>query len=243
MNDAANPPRAPMPFISPDEAAKLTGGRQTNGNQWYGRCPCCDDQGTNLSIRWGRKSGTVVKCHNRDGDRDGCEQKRVVAWFRNQGFRLDPVLPGMKPKPSRRRHRGLMVENSIAFMALTLSERRMYDLIKNGENPTYNQAEDAGVRRKSISPGIRAMEALGLIEVERKPFNARTHRYDINVYKLAERWVDFQPRVTAPNRRARARAEALRRAKEVADAARRKPQAIRANAGLEATPETPRTLQ
>ena len=88
------PPRAPMRFIRPEEAAKLTGGRQTHVNQWVGRCRCCNDQGMSLSIRWGRKSGTVVKCHN------GCEQRRLVAWFRHQGFRLDPVLPGMRPKPS-----------------------------------------------------------------------------------------------------------------------------------------------
>jgi hypothetical protein len=228
-----------MRFIRPDEAAKLTGGRQTGGNQWVGCCPCCDDQWMSLSIRWGRKSGTVVKCHNRDG----CEQRRLVAWFRHQGFRLDPVLPSMKPKPPRRRHRGLTVEDSVAFRALTLSERRMYDSIKGGETRTYNQLEQAGVRRKSISPGIRAMEALGLIEVERKPFNARIQRYDINVYKLAQRWLDFQPRLVTPKMRARARSEALMRAKAVAQAARRKPQAIRANDDLEATSEMPRTLQ
>ena len=62
----------------------------------------------------------------------------------------------------------------------------MYDLIKGGETRTYNQLELEGVRRKSISPGIRAMEALGLIEAERKPFDARTQRYDINVYRLAQ---------------------------------------------------------
>jgi hypothetical protein len=149
----------------------------------------------------------------------------------------------MRPKPSRRRHRGLTVEDSVAFMALSLSERRMYNLIKGGETRTYNQLEQEGVRRKSISPGIRAMEALGLIEVERKPFNTRTQRYDINVYRLAQGWLDFQPRLTPPKMRARARAEAVARAKAIAEAARRKPQAIRANDDLEATSETPRTLQ
>jgi hypothetical protein len=232
-------PRAPMRFISPDEAAKLTGGRQTGGNQWVGRCPCCDDQGMSLSIRWGRKSGTVVKCHNRDG----CEQRRLVAWFRHQGFRLDPVLPSVKPKHSRRRHRGLMVEDSFAFRALTLSERRMYDLIKGSQSPTYNAFVAAGVRREAIPQGLRAMEALGLIGVERKPFNARTHRYDMNAYRLAERWVDFQPRQTPPKMRARAGSEALARAKAVAQAARRKPQAMRANDDLEAASEGPPTLQ
>jgi hypothetical protein len=52
----------------------------------------------------------------------------------------------------------------------------MYDLIKGGESRTYNQLEQAGVRRKAISPGIRAMESLGVIEVERNPFNARKQK-------------------------------------------------------------------
>jgi hypothetical protein len=93
---------------------------------------------------------------------------------------------GDEAEALRRRHRGLTVEDSVAFRALGLSERRMYDLIKGGETRTYNQLELEGVRRKSISPGIRAMEALGLIEAERKPFDARTQRYDINVYRLAQ---------------------------------------------------------
>jgi hypothetical protein len=32
------------------------------------------------------------------------------------------------------------------------------------------------------------MEALGLITVERAPFNIRTHRYEPNQYRLAHEW-------------------------------------------------------
>ena len=206
-------------FADPETVAALTNGERIGSNQWVGHCPCCNDEKMRLSIRWGRKQGVVVKCHAPAA----CDQKRLLAWFGRQGLRLDPVLPEMKPKPSRRLHRGLMVEDSISFAVLTLSERRMFDMLKGGESPTYNAFVRAGVRRQAIPQGLRAMEALGLIEVERRPFDARRGRYDSNVYRLSERWTDFQPRLTPPKMRATARRQALDRAKEVARAARRKP--------------------
>ena len=151
-----------------------------DSNQWAGHCPFCnDDEKMTLSIRWGRKQGVVVKCHG-DAAHD---QKRLLTWFGRHGLRLDPVLPEMKLKPSRRSHHGLVVENSISFAVLTLSERRMFDMLKGGENPTYNGFVRAGVRRFIPCPqGLRAMEALGLIDVERRPFDARWGRYDSNVH-------------------------------------------------------------
>jgi hypothetical protein len=197
-------------FASPDEIAKLTRGKRMTGNQWMGHCPCHDDQTPSLSIRWGRKSGTVVKCHA------GCEQKELLAWLRKQGLRLDRIESDeAKPKPPHRR--AVTVETSVAFRTLTLSERRMYDLIKGGTNPSYNQMEAAGVRREAIPQGRRAMEALGLILADLAPYNAQKQRYGRNAYRVIDRWRDFEPMKPT----AKARQEALARAKAVAKAARR----------------------
>ena len=45
------------------------------------------------------------------------------------------------------------------------------------------------------------MEALGLITVERAPFNIRTHRYEPNQYRLAHEWQRFEPKPTSTQAR------------------------------------------
>jgi len=82
---------------------------------------------------------------------------------------------------------------------------------------TYNQANAKGVRRGSISPGIYAMVALGLIAVDRAPFNAGAGRYAANQYRLVNGWVAFEPENASP----KGKKAALARAKERAAIARK----------------------
>ena len=193
-------------FAAPPMAAKLTNGRQLGKNQWIGHCPCHADREPSLSIRWGRNSQTLVKCQA------GCEQPEVLAWFRHRGFRLDQEPP---PKGKRPKH-PISVSKSVALRALTLSERRMYELIRAGENPTYDQLCEAGARRQSIPGGNRAMEALGLLAVKRSPYSVRTERYGRNVYRLTDGWQAFEPGKASPQ----AKKVGLAKAREVARKAR-----------------------
>jgi hypothetical protein len=90
-----------------------------------------------LSIRCGRNGGTVIKCHA------GCEQEDVRGEVRRLGFRLDREPP---PKLKRAR-RPPSVSTSVALAACTLTEHRIFELLRseNAKNAddallvTYNQ--------------------------------------------------------------------------------------------------------
>src|ERR1700722_2890510 len=203
-------------FADPRTAANLTNGHQVQGKrQWVGHCPCHDDREPSLSVRWGRNGGTVVKCHA------GCSQEALLAKFREFGFRLKPEPP---PK-AKRSKRPASVSASIALAACNLCERRMFSRLEaeSAKAPdglmrvTYNQFEEASVRRQSIPSGLRAMEALGLITVERSPFNVRKRRYQTNVYRLVDGWLAFEPAKTSP----KAKKAALYDAREAASTARK----------------------
>ena len=195
-----------LTLADPPMVAKLTNGRQLGKNQWMAHCPCHADRKPSLSIRWGRNGQTLVKCQA------GCKQQEVLAWFRRGGFRLDQEPPPKAKRPKR----PASLSTSVALKALTLNERRMYEMIKAGENPTYDQFCEAGVRRQSIPGGNRTMEALGLIAVKRSPYNVRTERYGRNVYRLGDGWQAFEPGKASPQ----AKKAALAKAREIARKAR-----------------------
>jgi hypothetical protein len=168
-----------------------------------------------LSIRWGRNGGTVIKCHA------GGKQEDLLEKVRQLGFRLDREPP---PKMNRRRP-SVSVSTSVAIAACNLSERRMFDVLQSerAKNPdgalfvTYNQFCELGVRRASIPGGLRAMEAIGLITVQRAPFSGRTERYEMNQYWLAEGWQQFEPKPASPQ----ARKAMLAKAREAVRSARK----------------------
>jgi hypothetical protein len=178
-----------LQFADPATAAELTGGKRRSPNQWMGHCPLHDDRTPSLSIRWNRKrDGTMIHCF-------ACcpvmgkkpFEKAIFAWFRQRGWWLSSHLPEA-PKPKRSRADGsASVRRSVAFGVCTSSEHAMYEMIAAGEDPTYDDFEAAGIRHAAISPGIRVMEALGLIEADRKPFNVRRGQYEANSYRTTGR--------------------------------------------------------
>jgi hypothetical protein len=212
---STTPHRRPLIFADPSTLAAALCGRLVGPNQWLGLCPCHKDREASLSIPCGRNGSTVIKCHAR------CKQGDVLGEVRRLGFRLD-----REPPPElRRARRPPSVSTSVALAACNLSEHRMFELLrsedaKNADDAllvTYNQFCEAGIRRSSISPGLRAMDALGLITVERAPFNIRKHRYELNQYRLAHGWQLFEPKPTSPQ----ARKAMLAKAREAAKSARK----------------------
>ncbi len=204
-----------LTFGDPPSLAARCGGRQCGKNQWTAHCPCHDDREASMSIRWGRNDETIVKCHA------GCSQKALLAKFRKLGFRLKREPPPKAKRPKR----VASVSTSIASMALTLNERRMFDLLQaeRAKAPdgalrmTYNQFCEASVRRQSIPSGLRAMEALGLIVAKRSPFNIRESRYEMNAYRLVDGWQTFDPEKSSQE----AKKAALDKARKVASNARK----------------------
>jgi DNA-binding FadR family transcriptional regulator len=84
---------------------------------------------------------------------------------------------------------------STAMRVLTLSERRALDRIElkhmdhggaeNGKLPvTYADFEKWGVRRDSIAGAIRALEALGLIEITRHGYAGAVEKRAPSLYRL-----------------------------------------------------------
>jgi hypothetical protein len=205
----------PLIFVDPPTLAAALHGRLGGPKQWVGLCPCHPDHNTSLSIRWERNGGTVIKCHA------ACKQEDVLEKVRQLGFRLD-----REPQPKMNRTRpSVSVSTAVAIAACNLSERRMFDVLRSERaiNPdgalfvTYNQFCERGVRRSSIPGGLRAMEALGLITVQRAPFSGRRQRYEMNQYWLAEGWQLFEPKAASPQ----ARKAMLAKAREVAGGARK----------------------
>jgi hypothetical protein len=154
----------PLPFADPETASKLTKGRRYGPNQWMGHCPCHDDRVTSLSIKWGRKRNTVVKCHA------GCTKKMVLAAIRALGYSLSP------PSQQRATHRLDPLSVARALKITSRSERAIYEhLASLGDDPapaTYRALMIyAGNNERSVARAVRGLEYLGLIEVDRgRPF-------------------------------------------------------------------------
>jgi hypothetical protein len=84
---------------------------------------------------------------------------------------------------------------SASMRVLSLTERRVLDRIEvehmthggaeNGKLPvTYTDFEKWGVRRDSIAGAIRALEALGLIEITRHGYGGAAEKREPNLYRL-----------------------------------------------------------
>ena len=179
---------------------------------WHCPLPNHRDADPSFSAGPGREPGTtVVAC--------SCgQQDELLAHFRKLGCRLGPMRMA-EPKPKRANHPVTAV-TSVAFRALTPSERQMYHLIADGQALTYTGFMEAGVRRASIPGGSRAMQALGLIGVCRFPRKPGCVQYGQNEYWTVERWSPWEPMSASKEAkrialsRARARAKAARKAGE-----------------------------
>lgn len=201
-------PRPSLIFVDPPTlASKLEKGHTASNNQWMALCPCHGDTKPSLSIRWGRNGETLAHCFA------GYTQKELLDHFRSLGFTLKPLPPPRPKKPKR----PIEVAASMALRVCTPSERMMFWLIREGQSPTYNGFEAAGVRRTAVPGGLRALEALSLILVARAAYRADRQRYDRNQYRTSDQWPQWEP-LTRSNA---AKKEALDRAKAVAAAARK----------------------
>jgi hypothetical protein len=159
--------------------------RLTNGKNGWGHCPCHPDKNPSLEVKRGREPGrTLIKCWA------GCSWDDLKTHFRKNGWRLGPMTWRTPPKVNR----PVSVVISAAFRALTQSERAMFHLIEAGCDPTYNDMEEAGVRRKSIAPGLRAMQALGLISVKRANRAKGRQQYERSHYWVAGGWLRWEPK-------------------------------------------------
>jgi hypothetical protein len=179
--------------------------RLTRGKGGWGHCPCHRDEHPSLEVKRGREPGrTLVTCWA------GCKRGDLLAHFRKLGYRLGPMRMA-PPKPMKR---PIEVATSVAFRVLTRAEQTMYAMISKGGNPSYDEFEAAGVRRKSIAGGLRAMQALGLIGVIRSTRKKGCRRYQRNESWMAHQWRRWEPSGGAM-------LAAVNRAKAVAIAARK----------------------
>jgi hypothetical protein len=78
-----------------------------------------------------------------------------------------------------------MSSDTFALAACTVTEVRMFTLIRAGENPTYKDFVERGIRSEAIAPGIRVLVGLGLITVERSG--------NRNVYAPSDGWREIAP--------------------------------------------------
>ena len=176
---------------------------------WHCPLPNHPDKRPSFSASDGREPGrTVIAC--------SCGQRaELLDHFRKLGYRLGP-MPPMRTAPPKVR-RPVSVDTSVAFRALTPSERRMHDIIAIGANPTYEDFVAAGISRSAVSVGLRALQALGLIGVRRSPRRRGCKQYEQNGYWLESWWQQREP--SGPSRKALN--EALDKARTVARAARK----------------------
>ena len=183
-------------------------GAPKGARTWH--CPCHPDKDPSFSAAPGREPGTtVVACGA------GCSQTELLDHFRKLGYRLGPMPPLRTPPPKI--NRPVSVRTSVAFRALTPSERRMHDIIAIGANPTYEDFVAAGISRSAVSVGLRALQALGLIGVRRSPRKKGCKQYEQNRYWLESGWQQRQP--SGPSKKAMN--EAVSNARTIARAARK----------------------
>jgi hypothetical protein len=195
----------PLRFASDKLLMKLTGGH----------CPCHPDKKPSFSAKKGREPGTtIVACGAR------CSQDELLAHFRKLGYRLGPMKMGDRQRRSPKCSSAMTATRSVAFVVLTPSEQRMYHLIAAGQSPTYDEFEAAGVRRKSISGGLRVLQELDLMGVKRSPRRKGCKQYEPNEYWVEEEnWLRWEPPGSGSSKEAMKRA--LKRARAVARAARK----------------------
>ena len=177
----------PLQFASVETVLRLT-----NGKNGRGHCPCHDDQRPSLEVKRGREPGrTVVKCWSSPmcNEKDERGSTPLLAHFRKLGYRLGPE----KGQPFRSPKRPVTATTSAAFRALTPTERRMYDLIAAGQNPTYNGFMEAGISRSAISVGLRALQQLGFVGVRRSPRQKGCLQYEQNQYWTIDQWLNLEP--------------------------------------------------
>jgi hypothetical protein len=130
--------RDPPQFASAKLIMKMTGGH----------CPCHDDRNPSFSAKPGREPGTtVVACGA------GCSQSKLLAYFLKLGYRLGPMKMAAK-----RQRRPVIATTSIAWRALTPSERRMYEQIHASDDGlTYNDFVLEGISKSAVSVGLHAL--------------------------------------------------------------------------------------
>jgi hypothetical protein len=183
------------PFV-----AEGVGRGNWNGVQGTGFCPCHHDRSSSLRFAWKDDgSGTMVWCHA------GCPKEVLFEWFNKKGYWLD------RPQPSAKRTRGaqkpITVEVSVAYLALTANEQRMYQVIKTWRDPSYDDFVKAGIRRTTIPDGILVLACLGLITGTR---TLGKLGYERNHYELTDDWKAREP-ASGKDRKA-----AIQRAKDEA---------------------------
>lgn len=156
----------PLRFASAETIRGLTGGYCEKGHR--------------LSANSGREPGrTVVSCEG------GCSPVELLARFRRLGYRLGPM-----PERQRRSLKcssAVTATTSVAFRALTPSERMMYHLIETNRARTYRSFTEDGLSRAVISVGLRALQAMGFIGVKRSPRRKGCERYGPNTYWVCRR--------------------------------------------------------
>jgi hypothetical protein len=169
-----------LQFASPETVMRLVGAPK-GVRTWHCPLPNHADKDPSFSAAPGREPGTtVVAC--------SCGQrKELLDHFRKLGYRLGPMPPLRTPQPKV--NRPVNVRTSVAFRTLTRSEQAMFHLIESGETPSYGDFVKAGVHKQAIGPGIRAMQALGLIGVKRSPRQKGCKRYGSNVYWVEGKWL------------------------------------------------------
>ena len=174
---------------------------------WHCPLPNHRDANPSFSTGPGREPGTtVVAC--------SCGQrKELLAYFLKLGYRLGPMKMAAKRQP-----RPVIATTSIAWRALTPSERRMYELIHASDDGlAYTDFVSAGISSSAISVGLRALQALGFLGVKRSPRRKGSPRYERNRYWIERRWLNHEPeRLSKETKRI-----ALERARAVARAARK----------------------
>lgn len=169
----------PLQFLTPKLAMSLTKG---------GHCPTHDDAHPSFSAKWGREPGTTIiacaKCsHTKEG------QDELLAHFRKLGYRLGPMRMA-----SKRLNRPVVATTSVAWRALTPSERRMYEQIYASDDAlTYNDFVAEGISKSAVSVGLKALQALGFLGVKRSPRKRGCKRYERNLYQIERRWRNYEP--------------------------------------------------
>ena len=209
----------PLQFASAKFLMRLTRG---------GHCPMPhhEDKRPSFSAKPGREPGTtIVACGVCSGTKEG--HLALLAHLRKLGYRLGPMKMAVK-----RQRRPVIATTSIAWRALTPSERRMYDQIHASDDGlTYNDFVLAGISRSAVSVGLRALQALGFLGVKRSPRRKGCQRYGQNRYWIERRWLDYE----ADGLSQAIKAKALDAARIVARAARNGGEDISQPAPLDAS--------
>jgi hypothetical protein len=199
--------RFPLQFATWQTIMRIVGAPK-GVKTWHCPLPNHRDADPSFSVGPGREPGTtVVAC--------SCGQrKELLDYFRQRGFRLGP----MRMAPPKRQPRPVIDTTSIAWRALTPSERRIYELVKASDDSlAYTDFVEAGISSSAISVGLRALQALGFLAVRRSPRLKGCQRYQRNRYQIERGCLRYEPERLSRE----AKGIALERARAVARAARR----------------------